>query len=202
MSDLFQLGVPDAYAEAVSRVMANANWHTYQVLTKRSERMQDLLRGSLRFAAAQKHIWWGVSVEDRKYGLPRIEHLRYSPAAVRFLSIEPLLEDLGRIELTGISWVIVGGESGPGARPLKEEWVLSIREQCKAARVPFFFKQWGGVRKARYGRELEGRTYDEYPPRLSAPVPDKITCSSLIKSFLASVHEIRALTKLESLASA
>ena len=202
MSDLFQTGVPDEYAAAVSHVMVNANWHTYQVLTKRSERMRDLLRGRLRLAAAQRHIWWGVSVEDRKYGLSRIEHLRNSPAAVRFLSIEPLLEDLGRINLTGISWVIVGGESGPGARPLREEWVLSIREQCKAARVPFFFKQWGGVRKARYGRELEGRTYDEYPARLSAPVPDRITCSSLMKTFLASLHEIRAFTKLDSLASA
>jgi len=202
MSDLFQTGIPDEYAAAVSHVMVKANWHTYQVLTKRSERMRDLLASSLRFAAAQKHIWWGVSVEDRKYGLPRIKHLRQSPAAVRFLSIEPLLEDLGRIDLSGISWVIVGGESGPGARPLREEWVLSILEQCKAARVPFFFKQWGGVRKARYGRELEGRTYDEYPPRLSAPVPDRIACLSLIKSFLASVHEIRAFTQLDSLASA
>src|SRR5579864_7750206 len=167
MSDLFQTGVPDEYAAAVSHVMVKANWHTYQVLTKRSERMRDLLAGSLRFAAAQKHIWWGVSVEDRKYGLPRIEHLRESPAAVRFLSIEPLLEDLGPIDLSGISWVIVGGESGHGARPLKEEWVLSIREQCKTAGVPFFFKQWGGIRKNDSGRRLNGRTYDDSPASFS-----------------------------------
>src|SRR5947209_9031445 len=126
MSDLFQPGVPDGYAEAVSQVMVEANWHTYQVLTKRSERLRDLLNGRLEFAAKRKHIWWGVSVEDRKYGLPRIEHLRESPAAIRFLSVEPLLENLGEIDLTGISWVIVGGESGPGARPIEKEWVLSI----------------------------------------------------------------------------
>jgi len=114
MSDLFQAGVPDAYAEAVSRVMALANWHTYQVLTKRSERLLELLSGRLRFAAEQENIWWGVSVEDRKHGLPRVEHLRLAPAKVRFLSIEPLLEDLGEIDLSGITWVIVGGESGPG----------------------------------------------------------------------------------------
>lgn len=122
MSDLFQPGVPDAYTEAVSRVMATADWHTYQVLTKRSERLGDLLSGKLRFAAEKKNIWWGVSVEDRKYGLPRINHLRRTPAKVRFLSIEPLLEDLGEIDLSGIAWVIVGGESGPGARPMKKEW--------------------------------------------------------------------------------
>jgi protein gp37 len=116
MSDLFQAGVPASYAEAVSHVMASANWHTYQVLTKRAERLHDLLCGRLEFAAMQKHIWWGVSVEDRKYGVPRIEYLRNSPATVRFLSVEPLLEDLGAINLSGISWVIVGGESGPGAR--------------------------------------------------------------------------------------
>ena len=189
MSDLFQPGVPNEYAEAVSKVMVRADWHTYQVLTKRSERLTDLLSGRLRFAAEQKHIWWGVSVEDRKYGLPRIEHLRNSPAVVRFLSVEPLLEDLGEINLAGISWVIVGGESGPGARPLRKEWVLSLREQCQAARVPFFFKQWGGTRKARYGRELEGRTYDEYPPRTQVPVPNKGECLALAKSFLALVEK-------------
>lgn len=143
MSDLFQPGVPDRYIEAVCDVMAAANWHTYQVLTKRAEKLEELLKSKLRHAAGQRHIWWGVSVEDRKYGLPRIGYLRNSPAAVRFLSIEPLLEDLGNFDLTGISWVIVGGESGPGARPMHKEWVLSIREQCKAARVPFFFQTMG-----------------------------------------------------------
>src|SRR5215475_9579339 len=176
MSDLFQPGVPDDYAEAVSQVMVTAEWHTYQVLTKRSERLRDLLNGRLRLAAAQKHIWWGVSVEDRKYGLLRIEHLRNSGARVRFLSVEPLLEDLGELDLAGISWVIVGGESGPGARPMKESWVLSVRDQCRLQNVPFFFKQWGGVRKSRYGRLLEGRTYDEYPERITPIIPDPVTC--------------------------
>jgi protein gp37 len=176
MSDLFQPGVPDAYTQAVSRVMATADWHTYQVLTKRSERLRDLLTGKLRFAAEKENIWWGVSVEDRKYGLPRIDHLRQAPARVRFLSIEPLLEDLGEIDLSGISWVIVGGESGPGARPMKKEWVISIRRQCRDQRVPFFFKQWGGVRKKQNGRLLDNRTYDEYPGRLSRPIPERAEC--------------------------
>lgn len=176
MSDLFQPGVPDDYIEAVCDVMVKTKWHTYQVLTKRSERLRDLLNGRLKFAAKQAHIWWGVSVEDRKYGLPRLEDLRDAPATVRFLSVEPLLQDLGNIDLRGISWIIVGGESGPGARPLRKEWVVSIREQCRLARVPFFFKQWGGTRKSRTGRELDGRTYDQYPQRTRVPVPDKAEC--------------------------
>ena len=163
MSDLFQRGVPDDFIVRVAKVMQQANWHTFQVLTKRSGRMSELLRTKLAFAAGLKHIWWGVSVEDRKYGLPRIDDLRAAPAAVRFLSVEPLLEDLGRINLRGISWVIVGGESGPGARPMDKSWVLTIRDQCRKAEVPFFFKQWGGVRKSEAGRRLEGRTYDEFP---------------------------------------
>jgi len=186
MSDLFQDGVPDGYVEAVARVMASANWHTYQVLSKRSERLRDQLAGRLRFAAEQEHIWWGVSVEDRKYGLPRIDHLRQAPANVRFLSIEPLLENLGEIDLSGISWVIVGGESGPGARPMRKEWVVSIRDQCQEQRVPFFFKQWGGVRKAKKGRQLDGRTYDEYPRRVAAPVPDRRSCVAFTEEVLKS----------------
>ena len=106
---------------------------------------------------ASANIWWGVSVEDRAHGLVRIKHLQQAPAAVRFLSIEPLLEDLGEINLEGIHWVIVGGESGDGARPMEKEWVLSIRDQCERAQVPFFFKQWGGVRKSKAGRDLDGR---------------------------------------------
>jgi len=153
-----------------------ANWHTYQVLTKRSGRLLALLSGRLRFAAELENIWWGVSVEDRKHGLPRVDHLRQAPAKVRFLSIEPLLEDLGEIDLSGITWVIVGGESGPGARPMKREWVVSIRKQCRSQGVPFFFKQWGGVRKAKNGRLLDGRTYDEYPERALRPVPDRADC--------------------------
>jgi|SRR5579871_67704 len=169
MSDLFHDGVPLAYVEKVAATMRLANWHTYQVLTKRSERLRELLCGPLQPAAEEAHIWWGVSVENREYGLPRIADLQAAPAAVRFLSVEPLLEDLGELPLRGISWVIVGGESGPGARPIKEEWVLSIAEQCRAADVPFFFKQWGGRNKKAAGRVLGGRTYDGFPPRVSHP---------------------------------
>ncbi len=173
MSDLFQEGVSDSYVEQVGRVMQMADWHTYQVLTKRAEPMRDMLRGSLGFASRLGHIWWGVSVEDRRFGLPRIDALREAPAALRFLSIEPLLEDLGEIRLDGIRWVIVGGESGHGARPMNQEWVIRIREQCEAAGVDFFFKQWGGERKSAAGRELQGRTYDAMPDRTRRAVPSQ-----------------------------
>jgi protein gp37 len=163
MSDLFHAAVPNAYIAAAAAVMRSANWHTYQVLTKRSARLRDMLNSTLYASANQAHIWWGVSVENRKHGLPRIQHLLDSRAAVRFLSVEPLLEDLGELPLQGVDWVIVGGESGPRARPLRYEWVTSIRDQCLAAGVPFFFKQWGGVVKSRYGRLLDGRTHDALP---------------------------------------
>ncbi len=179
MSDLFHDGVPEDYIDAVTRVMVAAKWHTYQVLTKRSKRLRNLLNSKLCFAASQPHIWWGVSVEDRKYGLPRISDLQNADAAVRFLSVEPLLEDVGKLDLVGISWVIVGGESGPGARPMKKEWAVSLRDQCRRARVPFFFKQWGGVRKAAWGRRLDGRTYDEFPRRVHNPVLAPDECLSL-----------------------
>jgi len=123
----------------------------------------DVLSGELFEFSDQTHIWWGVSVENRKHGVPRIDQLRRAPVSVRFLSIEPLLEDLGTVDLAGIAWVIVGGESGHGAREMKIDWVRSIREQCLDANVPFFFKQWGGVRKHETGRELDGFTYDELP---------------------------------------
>jgi protein gp37 len=165
MSDLFHPDIPERYISRVVDVMQIARWHTYQILTKRSLRMRDLLCGALRQAATEGHIWWGVSVEDRKHGLPRVADLQDAPAQVRFLSVEPLLEDLGALPLDGISWVIVGGESGPGARPMREEWVVSLREQCRSAAVPFFFKQWGGVRKKKTGRSLQGNTYSEYPER-------------------------------------
>jgi protein gp37 len=171
MSDLFHKDVPDVYVEAVCRVMCRANWHTYQVLTKRSERMRDMLRTTLAFAAREPHIWWGVSVEDRRHGLPRVEHLRDAPAGLRMLSVEPLLEDLGEFDLSGIGWVIAGGESGPGARPVDPDWVRSVRDRCASAGVPFFFKQWGGARKGRAGRVLDGRTHDDVPPRPAADVP-------------------------------
>lgn len=163
MSDLFHKDVPSGYIKAVTNVMVQAHWHTYQVLTKRSERLRDMLRNELWLAAAQPHIWWGVSVETKNYGLPRIEHLRSAPACVRFLSIEPLLEDLGPLNLAGIHWVIVGGESGCGARPMKRDWVISVRHHCREQHVPFFFKQWGGIRKSKTGRRLDGRTYNETP---------------------------------------
>ena len=172
MSDLFHQLVPTDYVRAVAAVMQAANWHTYQVLTKRSPRLRSLLDRELAHAARCNHIWWGVSVENRKYGLPRIDDLLATSAAVKFLSIEPLLEDLGRIPLDGINWVIVGGESGPGAREMKEEWVISIQEQCAERNVPFFFKQWGGVRKKMRGRLLQGKTFDEYPVQERRVSPD------------------------------
>ncbi len=163
MSDLFHDGVQDDYIVAVAKIMAATDWHIYQVLTKRSARLRRLLSTKLRFAAKLPHIWWGVSVENKRHGIPRINHLRESSPATAFLSIEPLLEDLGEIDLAAIDWVIVGGESGAGARPMLKEWVTNIRGQCRAFGVPFFFKQWGGVRKSRNGRKLDGRTYDEFP---------------------------------------
>jgi protein gp37 len=175
MSDLFQADVPDDYIEAVVRVMVEANWHTYQILTKRFERLREMLSTRLRFAADQRHIWWGVSVEDRKYGLPRIEHLQATPAAVKFLSIEPLLEDLREFDISGIDWVIVGGESGPGARAMKQAWVEGILNLCTKQQVCFFFKQWGGVQKSKAGRLLRGRTYDDLPERIAASIPPRKT---------------------------
>ncbi|MFI5394990.1 MAG: DUF5131 family protein [Candidatus Binatia bacterium] len=169
MSDLFHEDVPTDYITEVGRVMAEGNWHTYQVLTKRHQRMRDLLSSELAWMGRLPHVWFGVSVENRRHGVPRIETLRDTPVAVRFLSIEPLLEDLGPIDLSGITWVIVGGESGRRARPLKIGWVTSIRDQCVAAGVPFFFKQWGGVQKSRNSRALEGRTWDEMPELLMGP---------------------------------
>jgi protein gp37 len=191
MSDLFHDNVSAEYIAKVAEVMVAARWHTYQVLTKRSTRLRELLNSTLQFAARETHIWWGVSVENRKYGLPRIQDLRNTNAAVRFLSVEPLLEDVGAINLSGVSWVIVGGESGPGARPMKKEWVLSVRDQCKRGRVPFFFKQWGGVRKSLAGRRLEGRTYSEFPPRIKHPIPPAKDCLELAASVEAAVCDDR-----------
>lgn len=173
MSDLFHERIPSGYVRAVAQVMCGSPWHIYQVLTKRSERMREMLGTELRWAAERQHIWWGVSVENRKHGLPRLEHLRDAPVRVRFVSIEPLLEDLGEINLTGIHWVIVGGESGPGARPMKEDWVLSVLRQCRAANVPFFFKQWGGIHKKNAGRMLKGQKYDEFPQILRSQLPSR-----------------------------
>jgi protein gp37 len=160
MSDLFHPGVPDDFIDQVVATMRRADRHRYQVLTKRSERMRDFLRDR---GSDEAHVWWGVSVENRRHGLPRVDHLRDAPTANRFLSIEPLLEDLGPIRLAGIGWVIVGGESGPGCRPMDPAWVRSIRDQCRMAGIPFFFKQWGGVRKKKGDNVLDGRRYEEFP---------------------------------------
>jgi protein gp37 len=183
MSDMFHESVPDEYIVAISEVMRVANWHTYQVLTKRADRLRSLLRGRLKSLAGVRHIWWGVSVENRSQGVPRIQLLREAHAEMPFLSIEPLLEDLGTIDLSGIAWVIVGGESGHGARPIKPEWVRSIRRQCRKFGVPFFFKQWGGVRKGEAGRELDGRTYDEFPTVMNSEAPARKTRLDTIAQF-------------------
>jgi protein gp37 len=196
MSDLFLELASDRYIAAVADVMLGANWHTYQVLTKRAGRMSKLLASSLQTAAQASHIWWGVSVEDRKYGLPRIKELQESPARIRFLSIEPLLEDLGEVPLDGIDWVIVGGESGRGARPMKPDWVRSIRGQCEARGVPFFFKQWGGVQKKKAGRTLDGRTYDDMPAITIAPVPSNAVRAALVTKYRAAALEFSALLQL------
>ncbi len=158
MSDLFHQAIPVEFILRVFDVMRRADWHQYQILTKRSERLRDLDT----VLSWQPHIWMGVSVENEDYVF-RIDHLRQTHAHTKFLSLEPLLGPLSHLDLNGIDWVIVGGESGPGARPMKPAWVTEIRDQCQACRVPFFFKQWGGVQKIRKGRELDGRTWDEMP---------------------------------------
>jgi len=183
MSDLFHKDIPDDYIELVVRVMATADWHIYQVLTKRSERLRDLLMTNLAFAAGLPHIWWGVSVENQRHGVPRIAHLRQADPAMSFLSVEPLLEDLGEVDFEGVNWVIVGGESGAGARPMEKSWVVNIRRQCRKVKVPFFFKQWGGVRKCRNGRELDGRTYDEFPLIQRGEIPDSRVRKTLAAQF-------------------
>jgi len=170
MSDMFHERVGLDFIGLAAKVMREADWHVFQLLTKRSARLASL-PGDVGLMAPNLIV--GVSVEDRKYGLPRIDDLRRAKVSRRFLSIEPLLEDLGEIDLDGIDWVIVGGESGPGARPMESRWARSIRDQCAAAGVPFFFKQWGGVRKKEHGRELDGQIHDETPDfeKMTATVP-------------------------------
>jgi len=158
MSDLFHEGVPLAFIQKVFDVMRRASWHTFQVLTKRSARLREL-NHEIDWPV---NVWMGVSVENKDYTF-RIDHLRETDAQVKFLSLEPLLGPLPHLDLRGIHWVIVGGESGPGARPIKKDWVIDIRNQCLATNVPFFFKQWGGTNKKRAGRLLEGRTWDDVP---------------------------------------
>ena len=162
MSDLFHKDVPVSFIQQVFDVMRRAHWHTFQVLTKRAERLLEL---DAKIEWPQ-NVWMGVSVENQDYTF-RIDDLRKTHASVKFLSLEPLLGPLPELDLQGIDWVIVGGESGPGARPMLPEWVRYIHCQCQAAHVPFFFKQWGGVRKHKNGRMLDGRLHDEMP--VSAP---------------------------------
>src|SRR5215207_1614626 len=163
MSDLFHRDVSADYIHRVFAVMNRASHHRYQILTKRSQRLMKL-SPELPW---QQHIWMGVSVEEESYTF-RIDHLRETGANVKFLSLEPLLGPLPSLNLRGIDWVIVGGESGPHARPMSTEWVLDIRDQCLAARVPFFFKQWGGTRKKANGRKLEGKTWNQMPAPVAA----------------------------------
>lgn len=162
MSDLFHKEVPKSFIDLVFSTMESANWHTFQVLTKRSSLMRNYLRGRYGEGRGPAHIWCGVSVEDAQ-ATSRIKHLRASPAGVRFLSIEPLIGAVGAINLQGIDWVIAGGESGPGARPVHLEWVREVRDQCATQNVAFFFKQWGGLRPKTGGRELDGREWSEFP---------------------------------------
>ncbi len=158
MSDIFHEKVPIEFIQQVFEVMRRADWHRFQILTKRSDRLL-ALSPQLPWAP---HIWMGVSVESDDYAF-RIDHLRRTQARIKFLSLEPLLGPLQHLNLKGIDWVIVGGESGPGARPMAQSWVIDIRNQCRKAGVPFFFKQWGGFHKKKSGRKLEGRTWDEMP---------------------------------------
>ena len=162
MSDLFHKEVPTDFIDEVFETMETADWHVFQVLTKRSPIMRDYLRRRYGSRLAPRHIWCGVSVEDNK-ATARIRHLQDAPITTRFLSIEPLLGPVGDIDIEGVSWVIVGGESGPNARPMKREWAIEVRDLCEREGVPFFFKQWGGVFKKKTGRTLDGRTWDEMP---------------------------------------
>lgn len=158
MSDLFHEGIPDEYIARVFDVMRRATQHQFQLLTKRADRMEQFAA----YTDVPPNVWLGVSVESEEYKW-RVDYLRRARARIRFISIEPLLGAVGRLDLHDIHWVIVGGESGRGARPMEPGWVRAVRSQCRAARVPFFFKQWGGVQKKRNGRTLDGRTYDEMP---------------------------------------
>lgn len=162
MSDLFHKGIPFSFIDRVFDTMEQANWHTFQVLTKRSSRLRNYINARYTNASAPAHIWLGASIEDGTKK-SRARHIQGTNAAVRFLSIEPLLGPIGEINLHGIHWVIVGGESGPRARPMLIEWVREVRDQCTAASVPFFFKQWGGLRPKSGGRKLDRREWNQWP---------------------------------------
>jgi len=163
MSDLFHESVPFDFISQVFEMMNRASWHVFQILTKRSERLLELSP----LLSWKPNIWMGVSVETQDY-LKRIHDLVKTRAEIKFVSFEPLLGSIPKLDLAGVDWAIVGGESGPAARPMQPSWVLEIRDQCQRAEVPFFFKQWGGVNKRRAGRLLEGQTWDEYPEPLNS----------------------------------
>jgi protein gp37 len=163
MSDLFHEDVPLEFIRQIFDVMKRADWHTFQILTKRAKRLEELAP----LLDWPQNVWMGVTVENASCTY-RIDRLRTVPAAVLFLSMEPLLSAVDDMNLEGIGWVIVGGESGPGARPIQKQWVRGIRKQCREAKVPFFFKQWGGINKKRAGRELDSRIYDEMPKLIAA----------------------------------
>ena len=167
MSDLFHKLIPADFIDSVFDAMEEADWHTFQVLTKRSSLMRRYVNARYPNGPAPEHIWLGTSVEDGAR-LSRVRHLRETNATVRFLSLEPLIGPIGKLELDGIHWVIVGGESGPRARPMKQEWVREIRDQCLDAEVPFFFKQWGGIRPKSGGRTLDQREWSEWPTNTQA----------------------------------
>jgi protein gp37 len=166
MSDLFQKEIPRHFIDSVFNTMERADWHVFQILTKRSSLMRKYLRERYGTARGPRHIWCGVSIEDAQ-AKSRLAHLQDAPASMRFLSLEPLLGPLGQLDLTGIDWVIVGGESGPGARRMRIEWARQVRDQCVRQGVAFFFKQWGGARPKIGGRALDDREWNEFPEHLA-----------------------------------
>ena len=175
MSDLFHKNVPTAFVEQIFETMERADWHVFQILTKRSSRMKSYVNARYQGGVAPPHIWLGTSIEDGTK-LSRVRHVRDTMATIRFLSIEPLIGPIGQLDLSGIHWVIAGGESGPGARPMDIEWVREVRDQCLKARVAFFFKQWGGFRPKSGGRVLDGEVWNQFPrmprrrPRPGTPI--------------------------------
>ena len=162
MSDLFHKDVPEKFVNQVWNTMERADWHTFQILTKRSSLMRNFLERRYANGPVPSHIWYGVSIEDHSK-ISRLHHLQASPSGIRFLSVEPMIAPVGKLDLNGISWVIVGGESGPRARPIDLEWVRDVRDQCQQQNVAFFFKQWGGIRPKEGGRILDGREWSEFP---------------------------------------
>jgi len=200
MSDLFHKNLSIEDIRKVCKVMAATDWHIYQVLTTRADILAAALNGPLREYANCRHIWWGVSVENQRHGLPRIDLLKTTPAAVKFLSIEPLLEDLGTVDFSGIDWAIVGGESGSRYRPMDIEWACSLRDQCVAQKVPYFFKQFGTRNKKAAGRILDGRTWDEMPAINRQEVPSREEIerrkAALTREFAVNHVERMALTVL------